>query len=58
MGPVVEAAHASRLMAVLPRVLTAEQTLPPAPSFAPEADWYTAQLWLTIDGVLLSIAHE
>jgi hypothetical protein len=45
---VSKAAHQKQMMAFLPRVLTANSSLPFRQSYAASADWYTVPLWLTI----------
>jgi len=51
-APVAKAAHQKQMMAFLPRVLTANSSLPSRPRYAESADWYTVSLWVTIDPLL------
>lgn len=48
LGTVAKAAHEKQTMAFLPRVLNSTSGLPTRQSYAKEADWYTARLWLAV----------
>lgn len=48
-----KAAHADRMLAFLPRELTAGSLLPQPQPFAADADWYTIRVWVALDQLTL-----
>lgn len=57
-APAADLAHAEGMISLLPMDLVPESHLPPPPPFAMNADWYTASLWLAVDGLVLKYDEE